>query len=60
MKDSEVELMIGKENWPAFREWMAGQTVGLNDDGSTDWYACDVERFAAGLRRGNKNPPIYD
>ena len=29
-----------------FLYWMTGQTVGINADGSEDYYDSDVERFA--------------
>ena len=28
-----------------FWEFMSGQTIGLNPDGTTDIYDCDVDRF---------------
>ena len=28
-----------------FLEWMTGQTVGINKDGSTEFYDWDVKRF---------------
>ena len=28
-----------------FWDWMRGQTMGLNDDGTTDVYDYDVDRF---------------
>jgi hypothetical protein len=31
--------------WSVFLKWMLGETVGLNKDGSTDWYEYDVQRF---------------
>jgi hypothetical protein len=42
MKESEVkEYLFNK-----FLEWMTGQTVGVNEDGSDDYYDYDVERYA--------------
>jgi len=45
MKKEEVIKRIGKEKWKKFAKFMQGQTVGLNDDGSFDYYECDVENF---------------
>lgn len=28
-----------------FWDFMSGQTIGLNSDGTTDIYDCDVDRF---------------
>jgi hypothetical protein len=28
-----------------FLEWMNGQTIGINSDGSLDYYDYDVKRF---------------
>lgn len=42
MNEEEVkEYLFNK-----FNEWMAGQTVGLNKDGSIDYYEYDVEKYA--------------
>ena len=45
MTEQEVKQRIGEENWEAFNQWMRGRTVGLNDDGSLDFYEQDVRRF---------------
>ena len=45
MNKKQVIEKIGKENWKEFLNFMVGQTVGLNLDGSTDYYGCDVENF---------------
>lgn len=29
-----------------FLEWMRGQTIGINEDGSDYYYEWDVERYA--------------
>lgn len=50
MTTSEAKKIIGAKNWKRFLRWMAGQTVGMNEDGSTDWYENDVRRFAEGER----------
>ena len=52
MNKKEVIKKIGKKRWKEFEEFMRGQTVGLNKDGSFDYYANDVEDFLSnrGLR----------
>ena len=45
MKKEEVIKRIGKKRWKEFNEFMKGQTVGVNPDGSTDYYARDIENF---------------
>ncbi len=32
-------------SWTTFSEWMYGQTMGLNEDGSSEYYDEDVNRF---------------
>lgn len=41
MTDEEVKTYLFKQ----FLEWMKGQTVGINSDGTTNYYVWDVERF---------------
>jgi len=45
MKEKKVKKIIGDENWEKFLEWMSGQTVGRNNDGSTDYFESDVKAF---------------
>ena len=45
MNKEEVIKKIGKDRWKEFENFMIGQTVGLNDDSTLDYYACDVENF---------------
>ena len=42
MNEEEVKEYLFKR----FLSWMSGQTVGINEDGSTDYYDYDVERYA--------------
>jgi len=42
MNEKEVKDYLFKK----FIEWMYGQTVGINKDGSTNYYRYDVERYA--------------
>jgi len=41
MNEQEVKDCL----WREFTEFMRGQTIGLNADGSSDYYERDVERF---------------
>jgi NOL1/NOP2/fmu family ribosome biogenesis protein len=45
MNEAEVKAKIGEHNWTQFCQWMRGQTIGINKDGSTDYYLSDVDRF---------------
>ena len=45
MNKKEVINKIGKKKWKEFLKFMTGQTIGINKDGSYDYYACDVENF---------------
>jgi hypothetical protein len=42
MNEEEVKDYLFEQ----FLFWMTGQTVSINNDGSTDFYRSDVERFA--------------
>ncbi len=42
MKKQEIEKKYGVEMTKKIIEKMEGQTVGLNKDGSLDYYECDV------------------
>lgn len=52
MRIEEVEKLIGKENIEAFLEWFYGQTLGLNEDGSINYYDWDVKAFIDKLKTG--------
>ena len=52
MTEQEVKKRIGKKNWKAFCKWMYGQTLGVNEDGSIDYFECDVEAFEYKLKTG--------
>lgn len=47
MTEKQVRQLLKKHNksWKEFGKFMRGQTVGLNDDGLTDYYDCDVNHF---------------
>lgn len=53
MKEQQVKKLLKENNytWDQFIEWMQGQTVGINEDGSTDYFDGDVEKF---IRTGGK------
>ena len=51
MNEQEVIEYIGEDNFAGFIEFMYGQTVGLNKDGSTNYYKSDVERYKIRLRK---------
>ena len=52
MNEQQVKDYLFKE----FKEWMKGQTISINKDGSTNYYRGDVERFGNRLSM-NK---VYD
>ena len=63
MTEYEVKKEIGENNWDKFCEWMYGQTVGLNEDGTTDYYDCDVEAFKRKIKKGydrQQDPLAWD
>lgn len=47
MRRAEVEALLNEQEIPhkAFDEFMWGQTVGMNEDGTADYYNHDVQRF---------------
>lgn len=45
MNKKEVIARIGEKRWEAFTNFMYGQTVRVNPDGSIDYYEVDVENF---------------
>jgi hypothetical protein len=51
MNKKQVIELIGKDNWKEFCKWMAGQTVGIDDNGEMNYYDWDVERFKSLLDR---------
>ena len=61
MKIDKAVKMIKEAggSWVDFQEWMIGQTMGLNEDGSTDYYDCDVERFIS-YKCNPKNETLND
>jgi|GEM_PF-4144605 len=53
MKTIELQKLLEANNLKEadFYKWMEGQTVGLDEDGDTNWFDCDVERFIRGRGR---------
>jgi len=45
IKEAKAKIKEAGGAWKTFMYWMRGQTVGLNDDGSTNFYDGDVYRF---------------
>jgi hypothetical protein len=45
IQEAENKITEAGGSIETFWGWMRGQTVGLNDDGSTDVYEYDVDRF---------------
>lgn len=47
MKEKEVKKRIKEAggSWKVFLKWMSGQTVGIYDNGETNYYDHDVKRF---------------
>ena len=48
MKEIEVRTIVGEEHWDEFLEWMEGQTMGMTEDGDTDFFPWDVMKFCQG------------
>jgi len=45
MNKKEVIEIIGKHRWKKFQAFMFGQTTGIYNDGTTNYYKRDVENF---------------
>ena len=45
MNVNEVISKIGEHKLQLFYDFMYGKTIGINPDGSYDFYSCDVEDF---------------
>ena len=48
-KQAKQKIKKAGGNWKEFIKWMFGQTVGVNDDGSINYYDCDVNIFISYL-----------
>jgi len=63
MNKKEVENKIGKENWDLFCRWIYGQTYGMNDDGTPNYFECDVYSFLYKIKTGydrQTDPLLWD
>lgn len=60
MRQDEIENLLEEHNIPLkeFEEWMFGQTVGLNKDGTINYYDHDVRRFIE--LKVNGTPTYFD
>ncbi len=45
MKLEEIIDKVGQDRFQEFLNFMGGQTVGINEDGSIDYFEQDVENF---------------
>ena len=47
MNESEIRILLEQhdQSWDDFLEFMAGNTVGVNEDDSINYYETDVWRF---------------
>ena len=54
MNETKVRELLKEHDatWKDFEEFMHGQTVGINEDGSIDYYDSDIERYLASKYRG--------
>jgi hypothetical protein len=61
MTEKQAKQKIEKAggSWKVFKKWMYGQTVGVNEDGTTNYYDWDVEKFI-GYGCDPKNVPLGD
>jgi hypothetical protein len=55
MNKKEIIKKIGSNNWKKFINYIRGQTVNINTDGTIDYNTCDVERFSNNIKGG-----LYD
>jgi hypothetical protein len=51
MNEQEARELVGDDGWDDFLDWLAGQTIGINDDGTIDYYDSDVKRYCERRRR---------
>jgi len=58
-EEAKKKIKSAGGSWKTFLEWMGGQTVGLNPDGSTNWYEWDVNRFIE-YGCNPENEPVED
>lgn len=56
---AENKIISAGGSVETFWNWMRGQTIGLNDDGTTDVYEGDVARFIR-YKCDPKNEPLVE
>lgn len=61
MKEAQARQAIEKAggSWDIFCDWMMGQTLGMDEEGETDFYDNDVERFIR-YKCNLANEPLVD
>jgi hypothetical protein len=59
IKEAEQKIINSGGKIDVFWNWMKGQTMSLNPDGSTNVYDYDVDRFIR-YKCDPKNEPIED
>lgn len=59
IKQAEEAVTKAGGSVEVFWDWMHGQTMGLNPDGSTDVYEYDVNRFIR-YKCNPKNEPMSE
>lgn len=58
-QQAEQKIIEAGGDVKVFWEFMNGQTMGLNEDGTTDVFDCDVDRFIR-YKCDPKNEPLSD
>jgi len=56
IKETESAIKKAGGSVEVFWKWMRGQTMGMNEDGSTNVYECDVDRFIRYKCNPNNEP----
>ena len=58
-KETKNKIKEAGGDWDIFVDWMFGQTVGVSEDGETNWYDHDVDRFIR-YKCEPKNEPVEE
>ena len=57
--EPQAKRIVGKGLWDDFANWMAGQTVAVDEvNGATIYYTYDVQRYLDMKRTGRKEHPL--
>ena len=59
IEQAENKIKEAKGSIDVFWKWMKGQTIGLNEDGTTDIYEYDVDRFIR-YKCNPNNEPVWE